>query len=480
MTVERQPARHAAPARKRVPDVVREHPALTACLIGVLATLALALAEGTKPFYFDSGGYWNLSETFTASGHFSFLDYQDPLRGYALPLILWALRNLSEVLTSNQSLMVRGFNAMTFALIGTVLAPALATVAWPRVRWGVGRRLALTALILAFWSGYLSFPMSDFPALAAALVALVAIARATSPLWLLMAGLSAGLALNIRPAYVLLPPLLLGLLAWSWIAGGRLRPRSFARAAACALALLAGFAIVSVPQAVSQHEHYGGYDPVPGSSDLKKIQYTLGLKLQRYDTYVGGPPRMEYVEGHTGSIVASLDNGVVDNTGEYLRIVVYHPITMAGVLLRHLVNGLDQRYTTPFVETLESDRTGADAAWHVLLRVLGFSIVFLALVRVAWPTARHSLGPARWRYPAVLLAVPLGSVPSAMEARFMLPAFLLASTVVIAPGWRQALSEWWGSPVRGRTLALIFSASAAYAVVVWVVVEAATDSLRLS
>jgi hypothetical protein len=160
--------------------------------------LLVALAEGTKPFYFDSGGYWNLSESFTRSGHFSFFDFEDPLRGYALPLLFWGPRNAAEVLTSNQSLMVRGFNAATFALIGAVLAPRLAMIAWPQVSWNVTRRLALTALILVFWSGYLSFPMSDFPSLAVALLALVAIFRADSPPWLLVAGIAAGLALNMR------------------------------------------------------------------------------------------------------------------------------------------------------------------------------------------------------------------------------------------------------------------------------------------
>jgi hypothetical protein len=458
----------------------RDSPALTAFAIGALAALLVALAGGTKPFYFDSGGYWSLSESFTGSGHFSFYDFQDPLRGYSWPLILWTLRNVSELFIGNQSLMVRGLNAAIFALVGTVLAPRLATIAWPRVSWNITRRLALTAVLLVYWSGYLSFPLSDFPALAAALLALVAVYRADSPAWLLVAGISGALALNIRPAYVLLPPLMVGLLVWSWIEGRRTQPISVRRRVLCVAALLAGLAIVSVPQSLSQHKRYGDYDPIPGSTDLKRIQYTIGLKLQRYETYLNDKPHMEYLDRHTEAIVAGLESGSVESTGEYLGIVADHPVAMGGVFLRHVVNGFDQRYTTPFVETLESDRSGPSAAWHLLLRIGGFLMVFLALLRVAWPAGRRSLGPARWRYAAALPVLAASSVPSAIETRFLLPAFLLAAMLVVAPGWRRALGETWAGPARNRALAMVLTAGAAYAVIVWAIVSAATDNLRLS
>jgi hypothetical protein len=458
----------------------RDSPALTAFVIGTLAAFLVALDGGTKPFYFDSGGYWSLSESFTGSGHFSFYDFQDPLRGYSWPLILWALRNVSEVFISNQSLMVRGFNAVLFALVGTVLAPRLATIAWPQVSWNITRRLALTAVLLVYWSGYLSFPLSDFPALAAALLALVAISRSDSPLWLLVAGFAGALALNIRPAYVLLPPLLAILLIWSWIEGRRTQPISVGRRVLCVVALLAGLAIVSAPQSLSQHHRYGDFDPIPGSTDLKRIQYTIGLKLQRYETYLNEKPHMEYVDDHNDEVVASLETGSVESTGEYLGLVVDYPVTMAGVFLRHVVNGFDQRYTTPFVETIESDRSGPNAAWHLLLRIGGFLMVFLALLRVVWPAGRRSLGPGRWRYPAALVVFACSSIPSAIETRFLLPGFLLAAMLVVAPGWRKAFDETWASPARNRTVALVLSAGVAYAVVVWAIVSAATDSLRIA
>ncbi len=459
----------------------RERPALTAFLIALPAALVLAVAQGEKFFYYDSGEYWDLSLTFAENGHFSLLDFENNgLRGYSLPLLYWALRNVAEVVTDSQWHVVWALNSVAFALIGAVLGPKLASIAWPEARWTVGRGLALTALIFVFWSGYLSFPLSDFPALAAALLALIAVSRIDSPAWLLVAGLAAGLALNMRPAYLLLTPLLAGLLAWGWLERQK-AGASYGRMALCFAALFAGFATVAVPQSISQHDRFGDYSPVPGSSaGLTGFQYAVGLRLQAYGTHVSGLPQMEYLDPHTKEIVAGLENGSVGGTGGYLGIVADHPLTMAGVFGRHVVNGLDQRYTTPYVEVLEADRGGVASAWHLALRIAGFLLVFLALLRALWPAARRSLGLARWRYPLALLAVSSSAIPSAVETRFLLPVFVLSALLVLAPGWRSALSALHDTSDRRRTLSLVLGAGIVYAAIVWAIVSAATDNLRLS
>lgn len=440
------------------------------------AFLAVALLQGEKIFYYDAHAYWALSETFVKDGHFSILNFENTgIRGYALPLIFHIADLTGSVATESNSEIVMAFNAGVFALIGTILAPAFAQVVWPASRWGVSRRLALSAVILVFWRGYLNFPLSDFPALAAALIALIAISHPRSPAWMLVAGATTGLALNFRPAYLLLIPVLLVLLAWDWLNQRETRRTSTLQSAACLGMLLLGFVTVSLPQSLSQHQIFGSYSPLPGGGELAGLQYTEGLKLQRYESFVGGglaEARMAYLDHHTDSIVAELDNGRIDDTGEYLEVVVQHPMTMAGVFLRHAINGLDQRYTTPYVEQIASDENRP-------LRLGGFLIVFLALLRVCWPAARRGLGLARWRYAAGILAVSAPTLASAVETRFMLPVFVLCSITVLAPGWPNPIGSPGLGPRRYLTLALILAAALVFFAAVGIIVSDATDSLRL-
>jgi hypothetical protein len=464
--------------RDRASQWVRE-PATVAFAIAFVAFLAVALAQGEKPFYYDSGTYWSLSQSFVRDGHFSLLNFENNgLRGYALPLAYYLLQKVSRVFTDNDAQMVMTFNAAVFGLIGAALAPGLARISWPESEWGVGRRLLLSAILALFWRGFLSYPLSDFPALAAALLALVAVASVDSPGWILTAGVSTGLALNFRPAYALLVPVLAALIGWGWLERQRSgKPRSKRRVSLCLALFAAPLVLVSLPQSISNHEHLGSYTPLPGGSGLVDLQYTEGLRLQRYDTYVGGTivnARMAYVDPSTEGILGELEDGAVHGSWDYAKLVLEHPLTMAGVFLRHVVNGLDQRYPTVYVEHLQD-------ATNRIPRFLGFLLVFLALVRVAWPAARRRLGPARWRYPAALLLASSTTVASAVETRFLLPVFVLASVVLLAPGgWPNLLGAPGGGLRRYRTAAVLAAAAIAYYAVVWTIVSGATDHLVLA
>ncbi len=448
-----------------------EHPAAVAFAIAFVAALAVGLAQGEKPFYYDSGGYWGLGDTFTRNGHFSLLNYEDGVRGYSLPLIFLILRDVGGLVTDTAWLLVVLLNSALFALIGGVLAPRLGAIAWPQLRWSVPRRLVLAGLILAFWHGYLSYPLSDFPAFAAALLAIVAVSSPDSARWMPIAGASAALAFEIRPAYVLLMPILILLVLWSWREGG---DADWRRRILCLGLFAAAAALIAVPQSLVEHHRGSGYSPIPGGSELAGLQYTEGLQLQRYDTYVGGEPsqaRMLYVDPHTAGIVAGLDGKPVKSTGQYAEIVVQHPVTMFGVFLRHVVNGLDQRYPTPYIERLQ---TSSSRIW----RFAGFLIVFLALLRVLWPAARRALGPARWRYPTALLLASATTIASAVEARFLLPVFVLCATISLAPNWVNPICAGAGLP-RYRGLAIIAVAGAVFFVIVLSIVSGATDNLHL-
>jgi hypothetical protein len=427
-------------------------PAVSAFVLAFAGTLVIALLQGPKFFYYDSGEYWTLGKTFTQHGHFSLLNFNSPLRGYALPLIDQGLREIADGLAWSQSVLAKLSIVVSFALIGAVLVPRLAEMAWPAHRWGVARRLALTALLVIFWSGYLNFPLSDFPALVFALLALVATANPERPGWMLVAGLACGVALDMRPAYLLLAPIVVVLVGWAWLSKRGAQHASLARRTVCIALLAGGFAVVSLPQSLASHRHFHTWSFTPGAAaDLSDLQLTDGLRYQRFTTYIGPGkpnPAMVYLDPAGQRLLDQQKGDQISSLGQYLGLIVAHPVTMGSVLGRDLINGFDQRYTTPYIEHLDNGS-------HRWLRLANFLILFLALVRVLWPAARRRLGPAKWRYPVAFLLCCLTSVPSQMETRYLLPAYLLSYALVLMPDWPAAYDASEAGPARFRTLAIL-------------------------
>jgi hypothetical protein len=436
--------------------------------IALIAALAIALLQSPKIFYFDSGNYWALGSTFVRHGDFSLMNFNSPLRGYLLPLIDHGLQGIATAFGWTSSTVAKCFNAIVFALIGAVLAPRFAEISWPGRTWNVCRRLLLMALLFVFWSGYLNFPLSDFPALAMVLVALIAAARPDRPGWMLLAGLATGAAIEMRPSYVPLAPIILLLVAWGWVERRKEGPALIPRAL-CVGLLLAGFVAISLPQSLLTHRYFNKWSFVPGAAiNLQDQKLTEGLEFQRVIGYVGPghPPLMDFEDKAGQELLFQQKNHAITGLSQYLGLVVTHPITMGSVFGRHVIDGMDQRYSTPYVERLD---TGS----HRWQRLAGFLLVFLALLRVLWPAARRRLGPARWRYPVALLLCCLPSIPSDMEPRYMLPAYLLAYVLVLAPGWPSPIDSEAVGMRRFRTLATIAGAYILFMAVVWHVVSGA-------
>ncbi|HTU78190.1 MAG TPA: hypothetical protein VMF09_05455 [Solirubrobacteraceae bacterium] len=446
-----------------------------------VGTLVAALVQGPKPFYYDSGLYWKLGNTFTEEGHFSLLNFNSSARGYVLPLIDHGLQELAEALEWNPSSTAKLFNVLIFALLGAVLAPKLAEIAWPGHRWGLIRRMLLVALLIVYWSGYLSYPLSDFPALTMAVLALVAVSRSDTPGWMLVAGLACGLALDMRASFLLLAPILAALVAWSWLREDPSKRNGdrvpFARRALCAGLLILGFAIVSLPQSLASHRHGYTWSFVPGATiSLAQIYLTPGLPTQSYETYVGPGepgPEMLYGDRDGEKLLDTQPHHEITSSHQYVDLIVSHPIAMTALLARHIINGLDARFSSPYIENLEP----GSRAW---LRIACFVLVFLALVRALWPAARRKLAPARWRYPVALLLCTLTSVPTPMEARYMLPVYLVVYITALAPGWPSPLGAREAGPRRFRTTCVLATALLAFMAIVWHVTTAAGGQLHFS
>jgi hypothetical protein len=416
----------------------------TAALVAVVfAVYALYLRHWGDPhFYYDAQQYWTLAGTFGSAGHFSLLDFTSDERGYALPLFNRLLQLIAGHVGMGAVTIVLLVGSLEAALLGVVLVPRLVRVLWPSARVTPARILLLNGLIFFFWRDYFGFPLSDFPALTLAIFAFLALSRRSLPGYVI-AGLAAGLAWNVRPAYSVTLVLLLVLTA----VRGDVR-RTPARAAGGLALVLVGIVVVILPQSLINHRHEHSWSPaVP---NVLPLQLSLGMQYQRRESYVGPPtrsPAVFYADPSTQRLLDDDGLTAVSGIGQYAQIVERHPVVMVAGWARRIFDGFDVRYSTVYIPNLNS------ATWRFSL--FDYVLLFIAFAQMLVPAFRRRIGRVSWPEIAALACGCITSIPFAMETRFFLPGYLIIYSVV---AFGSAPRPAWASLGRGErvTLGILF------------------------
>jgi len=388
----------------------------------VLVYLLHLEVSGDDRFHSDALEYWQLGELFDRDGRFSLFSYDSSNRGYSLPLFNHGLQGISAASGLGELGLVRLTGALLAATLGVVVLPRLARVLFPNADIGWGRVLVFNALIFLFWRDHFGFPLSDFPALLAVSVGLIAFLRGTTAAYV-VAGIGFGLAANLRPAYL---PAAIAALALA--AALPPRPRTLRRRGLSSTLVLSGAVLVSLPQMAINNHVRGTWSPlVPSAREIALLQLTEGLRSQRYETWVETPDRYPDTKVFYGDpagqrVLNKEDVSEITSYRQYAGVVLRHPDLMTGSYALHVVNGLDVWYPTPYVHDLE-DRT-------VFLSWIQFTLVFVAIARLVLPEARRRLGPISWVGLAIFVSPWLSAIPGAVEPRFFLPAHVLVYMLV--------------------------------------------------
>jgi hypothetical protein len=412
-------------------DGVRRLPAEAACF-AVVATLYLVhlFASGYDTFYYDANEYWQAGKLFDGGGGFSLLSYDYEWRGYSIPLLNHILDSVGGVLGMGDVTIVKIFGALLAATLGVVVLPRLARALFPNAALGWERVLALNGLLFLYWRDHFDFPLADFPALTAASIGVIFLLRGGT--WgYALAGLSLGLAANMRGNYwfafvtALLVAALIPLRPWS------LRTRG----TAVGLVLTGAF-VASLPQVLMNHRHHDSWSPgVANAREQNLVTTWLGVRAQKYETYVGPTdgypqPGVFYLDPSTRRLlqeeniapVIRLGRPSFPSSSRYLRLVLEHPLAMSASYFRHVFNGLDVKYPTPYVRDLDNKST--------LLSLLNYTLLFVALARLVLPDARRALGSIHWSGIVVLLSACVGVLATQAEPRYFLPLTVLVYLLV--------------------------------------------------
>jgi hypothetical protein len=383
-------------------------------------------------FYWDGAAYWSLGGSFGGAGHFSLLDYDSTIRGYALPLFNRLLASIASSLGVGNVTIVQLFGALEVAVLGTLLIPALVRASWPAARVTPWRILLLNGLIFFFWRDYFGYPMSDFPAATLAIAGLYAATR-RSPLGYALAGLALGLAWNVRQAYI--ATLVVVLVIAGARAGFRRAPRRLLRNVGL---VLVGLLVASAPQMLINHHHGFGWSlTVPDAKVIALINLSAGMQEQRYETYIGTAypsPGVRYLDPSTQAILREDHIASFTSYTQYARVVERHPTEMVASWWRHIFNGLDVRFATPYIR----DLNGASELFSLIV----YSLIFVAGARLLIPSFRRQFGKVSWPEGLALAAGIVPAIPLGAETRYYIPVQLIVYALVLfAPGTRQGWAE---------------------------------------
>ncbi|WP_216679215.1 hypothetical protein [Hymenobacter siberiensis] len=423
------------PARERAAAWFAQHPAWGAVvLLGILFGIHLYTNRYHENRY-DAQGYWELANKYWSTGGFELLSFDNILRGYLFPLIISPFTLLTAYFGWKPINITRGFGLGTAVLLFGVVGPGL----WRALRGPLapavplGRRLVFGLLGFLMWRDYFNFALTDFPALLALLAGIWALLRHRQLVWGgLLAGMAVGAALNFRPVYAATLPLVLLLSVWPrerpttggrwlgalhWVRGGT---------------FLLGVALVLAPQLLINRAHFDSNSPLvltapPDSPNLYLSQVHGGLFIQKYETTVGVdyPTPSVVFRDATGDALATEAQLPPDMSfADYLAMAGHYPGPLLALWLRHLFNGLDLQYPTPYPQAIFVN-TSALALTNYLVLITGI----LVLVRLGWRRLTWSRGPA-----IIVLLILLGpcaaTLPVVMECRFLMPLHLLLCAMV--------------------------------------------------
>ncbi|WP_405085624.1 hypothetical protein [Microbispora sp. NBC_01389] len=423
-------------------SVARTRRVITVVTAGLLFLLTMA-RRPAREFHYDATSYWAGSKagwevllhggwatkatlTPMAAGRAgptgaatldTMFEFPLRLRGVLTYLVYAPAALVDRVLPGAGAVAVLAENALILALAGAVLLPAIA--------WRLGARSPLVVCLCAAlaWiagAGFAPYPLMDLPA-AAAFVCAVLFASARSRWAIALTGLFAGVALNIRPAY-LLP---LAALAAASVAVHRLR----------ALWTLPGLTLALLPQfALNLVLNYGWLPAPPLTALLARYQAELGSYIVRYDTVLPGAPRLFYCD----PLMASVSRGGPVRT--LLAGLPWSP----GFLAEKFSAALAWSGSTPYSAPAGVEDFG------LLLPIAAVTVCGgTALVAAA---VRARAGVPRGHAPTVVAAF-LGAaatlVTTTTEARFALPVVLLgvAGCALLVPralgGDARMGRGWW-------------------------------------
>jgi len=420
-----------------------QHPAWSAFFVVVGFVLFLNLTSPVV-FYYDSGAYWDLSNRFIKNGAFSFQNYDEVLRGYLFPFIIFGIRRLAVLVGISEPVAYEVIMSIIYTLFMVVWVPGLIQLVFHK-KIGLLQSIAFGLLVIFFWRGSLFYPLSDMIAFVFLVLGTYLLLRFHKHTWsALLAGILWGGAGLIRPIYEIT---LLPVLLWSIYYYLKEVNYSLGTVLLRLATILAGLVIIFTPQFLINNTNFGTSNPLV-NGDLYAGQLQSGIAVQKYETnvgpyYYGGQVHFLDRQGESVLLKSGYKTAPyseskfiyadvpIPDLNAYFGIVFKYPLDFLSIFLRHAFNGLDVVYNSVYV----NDVYETGLALRLVNYTIWFLVVFYISAAVSKSSAR-SLVNSRVFIPIIFALPGLASIPTSVEVRFLLPISLMA----------YALAAFWALP----------------------------------
>ena len=407
----------------------------TPWLVGV-SYFAATLLRGTGDFRFDAFFYWLGAQDLLGTIPAGSPEFPWSVRSVLTAVVYTPAAAFTSVTSDSLApLAVLAQNAAVLAWVAGFLIPMVVRAWRPmssQARWGTA------ALAWVLLSGFARYPLVDiYPAIAC--LALVVLVRSRRWYVLLLGGVVAGVALNLRPSYLLaLAGIAIVALLWRGWRG---------------LLLPVGAGLALVPQVAFNAVRYGIASALPlDSNALLGFQTSLATYTVRYDTvFNSNTPQLFYC---SPEMAQRLGSEMPTTTGGFAGTMLENLPTSLGFALEKIGASLHWPLSTPY--TIPSP--GLDLPFALL--VTAVSVIGCAiLVRRLFLQLRRSyrqLGPDLVALVVLAAGSVLTIVGSASESRFALALVLVGlvgcASVINTPirvAWRD---HRWAVLVTGALL----------------------------
>jgi hypothetical protein len=404
-------------------------------VVAVLLAAAMFVRPPAPNFIYDAADYFAGSQALLNGNSVTGAAGLD-LRGVLTPFLYLPAALITYVGGQEMAgVAVLAENAVLIALIGAVLLPRLVAIWRPVTPTVVVVTAVGSGVVLA---GFAPYPLSDLWGATLLLVTFVALDLRTWP-WILAAGLSAGVAVNVRPA-TLLP---LGAVVLALLVARR----------GAAVWFASGVVVALIPQFLFNRSRGVLGLPVPDRTGwLTELQSTYAPFIVRYDTVIASPgtsPSLSFCSPH---MARALEGNLPSSPGELAVTYLTHMPASILMTAQKIGASLHWPLSTPYM-TPAPVLNAAFAIVITSVTVIGAAVLLRhALRRGRGLTLSNIVLILAW------VGCLLSLITSATETRFALPLVLfglVGCSVLAADGLRKPQARSARLWIAGTLMAIL-------------------------